>query len=136
TCAGITANIGILASRTMAATPTPTQIPAQTGRPSLSAIPVLVATTRVIPAMMAPAALLRIDDCRPCSLPPQWKKQPQAMNSAQMASAPPSGPRKSHVAIAPRTPTLIARAVFEDILPPFGVGAGRCAGSAGGPPAQ
>ena len=75
--------------------------------------------TRVMPAMIAPAALLRIADCRPASLPPQWKKHPQAMKAAQIASIPPSGPRKSQVAIAPSTPTLIARAVFEDISPPF-----------------
>src|SRR3989337_1017953 len=121
------AKTGVLASSTMAATPTPTQIAAQIGNPRLSARPVLVATSRVMPAMTAPAALLRIADCRPASLPPQWKKQPQAMNAAQIASAPPSGPRKRYVAIAPSTPTLIARAVFEDISPPFRGRAGRCA---------
>ena len=103
----------------MAATPTPTQIPAQIGRPSLSPIRSWVATKRVIPAMMAPATLPRMADCRPASLPPQWKKQPQAIKAAQIASMPPSGPRKSQVAMAPSTPTLIASAVFADISPPF-----------------
>src|SRR5262245_42192646 len=120
---------GTLARSTMAATPTPTQIAAQSATPSLSAMPVWVATQSVMPAMTAPAAVLRIADCSPCSLPPQWKKQPQAMNAAQIASAPPSGPRKSQVAMAPSTPTLIARAVFVDISPPlFGGRAGGCAG--------
>src|SRR3989337_3465638 len=130
------AKSGILASSTMAATPMPTQIAAQIGSPSWSARPVLVTTIRVMPATMAPAALLRIADCKPCSLPPQWKKQPQAIKAAQIASAPPNGPRKSHVAIAPSTPTLIASAVFEDISPPYVARAGGCAESAGGPPAQ
>ena len=40
---------------------------------------------------------------------------PQAMKAAQIASIPPSGPRKSHVAMPPSTPTLIARAEFVDI---------------------
>src|SRR5512143_432815 len=87
--------------------------------------------------MMAPAALQRVADCRPCSLPPQWKKQPQAMNAAQIASAPPSGPRKSQVAMAPRTPTLIASAVFEDISSPSLVEERADEPYyAGGPPAQ
>src|ERR1700730_13003679 len=130
------AKSGILARSTMAATPMPTQIAAQIGSPSLSARPVLVATIRVIPAITAPAALHRIADCRPCSLPPQWKKHPQAMKAAQMASAPPSGPRKSDVVTAPTRAQLIARAVFVDISPPLLRRAGGCAVSAGGPPAQ
>src|SRR5665809_103540 len=69
--------------------------------------------------MTAPAAVPRIVDCRPPSLPPEWKKHPQAMKAAQMASAPPSGPRKSHVAMAPSTPRLIASAVFKDTSPPL-----------------
>src|SRR6478672_13257948 len=44
------------------------------------------------------------------------------MKAAQMASMPPSGPRKSHVATAPSTPRLIASAVFKDISPPLLVG--------------
>src|SRR5688572_32993662 len=131
----MTAKSGTLARSTITATPTPTQIAGQTaaGRLAPMAAP---AATSVIPAMIAPAALLRTADCRPCSLPPQWKKQPQAIKAAQIASAPPNGPRKSHVAMAPSTPTLIARAVFEDISPPFSARAGGCAESAGGPPAQ
>jgi hypothetical protein len=49
------------------------------------------------------------------------------MKAAQIASMPPSGPRKSQVATAPRTPRLIAKAVFKDISPPFaGWRAGGC----------
>src|SRR4029078_3715308 len=44
------------------------------------------------------------------------------MKAAQIASMPPSGPRKSHVATAPSTPRLIASAVLVDIPPPFLVG--------------
>src|SRR3990172_1928569 len=131
----MTEKTGTLASSTMAATPMPTQIAGQTAAGKLPPM-AAPAASRVNPPITAPAALLRIADCRPCSLPPQWKKQPQAMNAAQIASAPPSGPRKRYVAIAPSTPTLIARAVFEDISPPFRARAGGCAESAGGPPAQ
>src|SRR5262245_1791228 len=110
----------------MAATPTPTQRAAQTAVGRLAPNPAFAAMS-VIPAMMAPAAVPRMVDCKPASLPPEWKKQAQAMKAAQMASAPPSGPRKSHVATAPKTPKLIARAVFEDISPPLLRGAGGCA---------
>src|SRR5665811_2370231 len=131
------AKIGMLAKSTITATPMPTQIPAQMGRPILSPIPVWVAAQRVIPAITAPAIFPRMADCRPVSLPPQWKKQPQAIKAAQMASMPPSGPRKSQVAMAPRTPTLIARAVFADIVPPFILKRERAdPPNAGNPPAH
>src|SRR5680860_1499224 len=70
--------IGILPSSTITATPTPTQMPAHIGRPRLSPMPVWVATQSVIPATTAPTIFPRMADCRPDSLPPQWKKHPQA----------------------------------------------------------
>src|SRR5687767_3849567 len=112
------AKSGTLARRTIAATPRPTQRASHTLAGRLAPIPAF-ATTRVMAAMMAPAALFRIVVCRPDSFPPLWKKAPHAMKAAQMANAPPSGPRKSHVAMAPNTPRLIAKAVFKDISPPL-----------------